>query len=274
VLVIATDGKMAYLPRHNLSQDQIHHIRHENKSHYDRRVPVLRLTEESKKLRLQFARFTGTAWPAPTPTDGTGSWTECFRPGLKTPRDCAVVLVPNSSRICVSHGNDELFFFDVTSFLLVGTLALPDSARRLCAVSESLYCALENGRILEIDGKKFAVVGAIENFANRKILRIGEYRELPYVVISDGSTFIFEDRGKPKQILAASENIVDVVLHRIHRRGLKIVKGAVMIVEPENQTGVALKMGDEPMCCCWDDAAPLCAIASEAGWACVWRIRI
>jgi hypothetical protein len=207
--------------------------------------------------------------------DGQVAPVECFRPGFAPARHCIIAGIQGTSRICVTLGNSELFVYDYLSFLLIEQIDVPAPITHMAAIGDGVACALEGGRVVRIDVGQFRIERELRFFEGMRIMRIGEHQKKVYLVLNDGRTFLWDDEEEPKQILSTTENIVDVLLHRIYRRALKRTATTVTLVEQDGRGGIVLKSGGEPpTCCCWDDVRPLCAIADSGGKVAVWRVAV
>jgi hypothetical protein len=207
--------------------------------------------------------------------DGQADPIECFRPAFASARHCIVVGIPGTSPICVSLGNSELFVYDYLSFLLIEKIDVPAPITHMAAVGDGVACALDGGRVVRIDVARCRIVRELRFFEGRRIIRIGEHQKKVYLVLNDGRTFLWDDEKEPKQILSTTENVVDVLLHRIYRRALKLTAAAVTLIEQDGRGGIVLRWGGKrPTCCCWDDVRPLCAISDSDGSVAVWRIAV
>jgi hypothetical protein len=151
----------------------------------------------------------------------------------------------------VSLGNSELFVCDCLRFLLAEKIDAPTPINRIATVGDGVTCALEGGRAVRIDVAWFRIVRELRFLVGGRMMRIGEHRKKAYSGLNGRRTFLWDDEDEPKQTLSTTENVVDVFLHRIHRRALRLTAAAATFIEQDGRGGIVLTWGGKrPTCCC------------------------
>jgi hypothetical protein len=175
-----------------------------------------------------------------------------------------------------AQGNAEVLVWDIKALLLVERIEVASPVVHLAMVRGSLFCALEDGTIAEVDPVHFVVSRVLDSLRGRKIRLIAQFMKKLYAVVDDGQLFLWGKEGTPAAIRGGGDDL-GFILHPVVDRGIRIARDSRNVSLTRANGGDEINISastEEVKCCCFDDMKPLCAIGYIDGAIAVWRVPI
>lgn len=198
---------------------------------------------------------------------------DCFRPSLEpNGRDVVMATAPDKGVTFISQGTPSITVWNLQSLLRVAQIKTEAVPLHFVIVSNRLYCALEGQVILHINVDTYEVVERVT--VNSPVLRIGDRFGKLYTVLCNGEVYIWESlTQEPRRYPNGISGVVDISLHRVLRYGVIIVGNMSKLMTSDDGSAIEITMGKStPLCCCFDDVHPLCAVGHADGSVDVWRV--
>jgi hypothetical protein len=196
---------------------------------------------------------------------------EAFRPALGAVAGPVTIAgVPGAPTVFITQGGPELYVWDIETLLLVRRIGLPAAPAHLAVVGHSLFCALEDGTVLRMATEDGRIEATMVEQAGRRIVRIGEHKEMLYSVLDDGTVWLWGERPA----LAGWRADVDIVLHAKLEIAANMMRVAVSIQGRDGSEMGRIVHTATPVRCCLDEKRPLLAVGYEDGSVGVWRVPV
>ena len=197
---------------------------------------------------------------------------EVFRPSITPPKAPTIIkLIPGTAKAFIAQGNNEIIIWDLEALLAIDHIVTSSPPVHFVVLGSKLLCALTLGSIIQVDIDTHKIERQYEAHAGHRIMKMGESSGHLYTVIDNGQLYRWDTLDYP-QSTACEAGFTDFCIHRLYPSAVKVTARAAFFIPPEGDP-VPLPANDKlPVCCCFDDARPMCAIGYSDGCYSVWRI--
>lgn len=204
--------------------------------------------------------------------NGSRNFLEVFRPTLKESKGNTIMTaIPGTSRVFIAQGQKEILVWDLSSLLLVDHIVVSSEPVNFVVMGEKLMCALELGTIVQINMKTLQIEREYAHHTGQRIIKMHESCGKLYIVVENGHLYKWDMSNLP-EMQVHEDRIIDFAVHRVFQKSIKITGKDVMLSAGDSDVQ-SLSVEDKvPVCCCFDEMYPMCAIGYSDGSYSVWRV--